>query len=122
MGNRLRISRTASMRTALFAFAFSLILCTLAFTAGQRPKPKTHTVTMEGIRFQPEELTVASGDVIVWLNKDLVAHTATSSESGIFDSQLIAPGKSWKFTARTKGNVAYVCTYHPGMKGMLHVK
>ena len=119
MGHRLR---TATMRTALFAFAFSLILCTLAFTAGPRPKPKTHTVTMEGIQFQPEELTVASGDVIVWLNKDLVAHTATSSESGIFDSQLIAPGKSWKFTARKKGNVAYVCTYHPGMKGMLHVK
>lgn len=122
MGNRLRIRRTAIMRTAVFAFAFSLVLCTLAFTAGPRPKPKTHTVTMEGIRFQPEELTVASGDVIVWINKDLVAHTATSSESGIFDSQLIAPDKSWKFTARTKGNVAYVCRYHPGMKGMLHVK
>jgi|SRR6185312_6899740 len=110
------------MRIAGFVFAFSLIVCTLGVTAGERPKPKTHTVTMEGIQFRPAELTVASGDVVVWINKDVVAHTATSSEVGIFDSQLIAPGKSWKFTLRKKGDVAYVCTYHPGMKAILHVK
>ncbi len=110
------------MRIAVFAFALSLILCTLALAACERPKPTTHTVTMEGMKFQPEELTVAPGDVVVWVNKDLVAHTATSSEAGVFDSKLIAPDKSWKFTLRKKGDFAYVCTYHPTMKAMLHVQ
>jgi plastocyanin len=110
------------MRIAVFIVALSLILGTVVLTARERPHPTTHTVTIEGMKFQPDELTVASGDVIVWVNKDLVAHTATSSEPGIFDSKLIAPDKSWKVTVRKKGDFAYTCTYHPTMKAMLHVK
>jgi plastocyanin len=110
------------MRIAVFAFALSLMACTLAVTAGERPKGTTHTVTIEGMKFQPEALTVAVGDIVVWVNKDLVAHTATSSTPGVFDSKMIAPGTSWKFTVRKKGDFAYVCTYHPTMKAMLHVE
>jgi len=51
-----------------------------------------------------------------------VAHTATSSEAGIFDSKLIAPGKSWKLTVRKKGDFPYKCTYHPTMTATLHVQ
>ena len=109
------------MRISIFAIALSL-LCTLALAAGERRTSTTHTVTIEGMKFQPEELTIAAGDVVVWVNNDLVAHTATSSEAGIFDSQLIAPDQSWRFTARQKGEFAYVCTYHPTMKAMLLVK
>jgi len=110
------------MRITVFLFALSLIACTLALTAAERPQPRTHTVIMEGITFRPAELTVASGDVVIWVNKDLVGHTATSAEAGIFDSNLIAPDKSWKFTFRTKGDFAYKCNYHPAMTAMLHVK
>jgi plastocyanin len=109
------------MRIAIFISVLGLMLSIVGIAAGDRSKPTTHVVTIEGMKFQPEELTVASGDVVVWVNKDLVAHTATSSEAGIFDSKLIAPDKSWKFTARKKGDLAYVCTYHPTMKAMLHV-
>ena len=111
----------ADLRIALFAVELSLMY-TLALTAGERRKATTHTVTIEGMKFQPQELTVATGDVVVWVNKDLVAHTATSSAAAIFDSKLIAPDESWKFTARRKGNFAYLCTYHPTMTAMLHVK
>ena len=41
---------------------------------------------MENMRFQPQSLTVARGDTVVWVNKDLVPHTATSKAGG-FDSQ-----------------------------------
>ena len=110
------------MRIPIFAFAMSVILCTLAVTASERPKPMTHTVTVEGMKFQPEALTVAVGDSVVWVNKDLVGHTATSSRAGIFDSKLIEPDKSWKLIVRTKGDFDYVCTYHPTMKATLRVE
>ena len=58
------------------------------------------------MRFQPETLDVARGDTVVWVNKDLVAHTATS-EAGGFDSKVIQPEKSWKFTVTKKGEFAY---------------
>jgi plastocyanin len=84
-------------------------------------KPVTHTVTIDASRFEPETLSVVAGDTVVWVNKDLVAHTATS-KSGAFDSGLIAPGKSWKYRTKRAGDFAYTCTYHPTMNGMLRVK
>ncbi len=111
------------MRAATFALAIAVTVtvCAIGLAAGERPKPKTHTVTMENMRFEPESLTVARGDTVVWVNKDLVPHTATS-ESGEFDSGTIQAEKSWTFTARQKGGFAYTCTFHPTMTAMLGVK
>jgi plastocyanin len=109
------------MRVATFAIAVSLIVCAIGLAAGERAKPQTHTVTIEAMRFQPESLTVARGDTVVWVNNDLVPHTATS-EAGSFDSQVIPAEKSWKFTASKKGEFAYTCTFHPTMRAMLQVK
>jgi plastocyanin len=83
--------------------------------------PRVHTVLIEGMRFQPEGLTVAPGDTVVWLNRDMVPHTATSA-SGRFDSNEIAPGKSWTHTVRATGEFNYICTYHPLMKAILRVR
>ena len=109
------------MRAAILAVAATVIVCVIGLTGAERPKPKTHTVTMENMRFEPESLTVARGDTVVWVNKDLVPHTATSKTGG-FDSQVIQAEKSWKFTVRKKGDLAYVCTFHPTMIAMLRVK
>ncbi len=76
------------MRAPILAVAAAVIVYVIGLTADVRPKPKTHAVTMENMRFQPESLTVASGDSVVWVNKDLVPHTATSKAGG-FDSQVI---------------------------------
>ena len=84
-------------------------------------KPVTHTVTIEGTAFSPPALTINRGDSVVWVNKDPYPHTATSKTGG-FDSGEIRPGKSWRYTARTVGEFAYVCTIHPSMKGSLRVK
>jgi plastocyanin len=108
-------------RLATLTAAVGLLVCTAGFAASDRSEPTTHTVTIEEMRFQPERLTVARGDTIVWLNKDLVPHTATS-EAGRFDSQTIQAAKSWTFTATTTGEFPYVCSFHPTMKAMLNVK
>ena len=109
------------MRAAILAVAATVIVCVIGLTADDRPKPKTHTVTTENMRFQPESLTVSRGDTVVWVNKDLVPHTATS-EAGGFDSQVIQAEKSWKFTVRKRGDFAYVCTFHPTMTATLRVE
>ena len=109
------------MRTLSFAAALSLIVCATGVAAGDRPQPTTHTVTIEGMRFLPEVLTVAAGNTIVWVNKDLVPHTATST-AGSFDSKDIQADQPWKFTIRTTGDFVYLCTFHPTMKAMLRVK
>jgi plastocyanin len=93
----------------------------LGVAVGDGPKSQTHTVTIEGMRFQPEVLTVAPGDTVVWVNKDLVPHTATSKAGG-FDSKDIQAEKSWTYTIQATGEFPYICTFHPTMKGVLRVK
>ena len=109
------------MRIATWVTTLGVALCIAGVGASGRAVPKTHTVTIEGMRFQPQTLTVSSGDTIVWVNKDLVPHTATSKAGG-FDSQTIQADESWKYTAGTKGEFAYICAFHPAMKATLRVQ
>jgi plastocyanin len=109
------------LRMATFIAALGVILCMVGIAAGEERAPKTHTVTIEGMRFQPDVLTVAPGDTIVWVNKDLVPHTATSKAGG-FDSKEIQADQSWRFTIRTTGDFAYLCAFHPMMTATLRVK
>jgi plastocyanin len=84
-------------------------------------RPKTHTITIHGMRFLPANLEVNLGDTIIWQNEDIVPHTATSVSKS-FDSGGIEPGKSWKYVAKKKGSYSYMCLYHPLMKAELVVQ
>jgi plastocyanin len=80
-----------------------------------------HTVVIENMQFNPAELQVHRGDRIVWVNKDLFPHTATST-SHVFDSGSIAADASWTYVASKAGEYAYGCTFHPTMKALLKVQ
>jgi plastocyanin len=100
-----------------------LLLLGAGPNAAQKPprKPVTHTVTIDSTKFSPEVLAVRAGDTVVWVNKDLIPHTATSKAGG-FDSLVIATGKSWEYKTSKKGDFPYVCTFHPTMKARLRVR
>jgi plastocyanin len=85
------------------------------------PKPTTHQVVIEAVRFDPQDLTVKVGDTVVWINRDPFPHTATALGKR-FDSHEIAAGRTWKYTARQVGIFAYACTLHPTMSGTLRVE
>jgi plastocyanin len=103
------------LRAALVAISLA-VLPAAALAAG-----KTHTVRIEGMKFVPERLEVAAGDTVVWTNKDLVPHTVTASGAKVESGEL-APNRSWRFVAKRKGEMAYICRLHPVMKGLLVVK
>ena len=83
--------------------------------------PATHTVTIDATSYAPARLVVTAGDTVVWVNKDLVPHTATSASGG-FDSDVLVQGRSWRYTPRTAGGFDYACTFHPTMRGRLEVR
>ena len=96
-------------------------LATLLLMASAAAGPgKDHTVTIEGMQFNPQELIVHQGDRIVWVNKDLFPHTATAAK--VFDSGSIAANGSWSYVATKSGEYAYGCTFHPTMKAKLTVQ
>lgn len=88
--------------------------CAIAASAAGR------TVVIEGVKYEPETLTVKRGETVTWINKDPFPHTVTAS--GVFDSHSIPPNRSWRYTAHKAGEFAYSCTLHPNMKGTLKVE
>ena len=113
------LSMPATLAT-LFLIAAFLASCSMGSRSST--SPQTHTVVISGSKFQPAMLTVTSGDTVEWKNNDIVPHTATSTESGTFDSGRIAVGDSWKYIASKKGAFPYECSFHPNMQGQLVVK
>ena len=105
--------------TIIAALSF-VLLGAVSLTADSNSK--THTINIENMRFDPAEVTVKAGDTIIWVNKDLVPHTATSATEGVFDSGFMEAGQTWKYEVKGKGDVAYICTFHPTMKGVLKIK
>ena len=88
--------------------------------AASAGKPATHHVVIDGLKNEPETLTVKRGDTVIWTNKDPFPHTVTAP--GKFDSHDIPAGGSWKYVARVAGDYAYICTLHSNMKGTLRVE
>ena len=79
-------------------------------------------VTMEGIKFNPAEVTVKAGDTVTWTNKDSVGHDVTGDDFKSGDPGGIAGGGTFEHTFDEAGTFKYVCTVHPGMEGTVKVQ
>ncbi|MDY6818679.1 MAG: plastocyanin/azurin family copper-binding protein [Halobacteriales archaeon] len=107
----------------------------------------THTVEMtDQLVYDPEEITIAPGDTVVWKNVGSVGHSVTAYEdkipdgasywaSGGFDSEQAARdaypqegnvpgGESYEHTFETTGTHEYFCIPHEsvGMVGSVTVQ
>ncbi len=87
-----------------------------AATASQ---PRVHTIVMANMRFGPVPGNVRVGDVVVWVNRDVVPHTATA-RNGAFDVNLAARQSSRMAVTRS-GTFVFYCRFHPGMTGTLPI-
>lgn len=80
------------------------------------------SVTIRDLAFEPDELTVQTGDVIEVSNEDGVQHTFTSDDAG-FDT-VLEPGGSGTARVATSepGTYDFVCSFHPAMQGSITVE
>lgn len=104
-------------RCALFAAGVgALLLAASPATAA----PSTYTVVIDKMKFGPVPANLRKGDTIIWVNRDLLRHTATASDRS-FDADLPAGAKA-KTVLKKSGAIPFICRYHPGMRGKLQVK
>src|SRR6476619_8459068 len=73
----------------------------------------TVQITMENLVISPAEASAKIGDTIEWINKDVLAHTATA-RNGDFDVNL-PPKKTVTSLVKKAGAVDYYCRFHPNM-------
>jgi plastocyanin len=82
--------------------------------------PRSYTIVIEKLKFGPLPAELHKGDSIVWVNRDFLRHSATAADHS-FDADLPAGAKA-TIVLRKTGTIPFVCRYHPGMRGVLHVK
>ncbi len=59
-----------------------------------------------------QTVVVSAGTKVTWVNKDDTVHTSTSN-TGVWNSNIIAIGGSFSFTFSTPGTYPYHCEVHP---------
>jgi amicyanin len=77
-------------------------------------------VTIADFSFTPASVTINAGETVTWTNTGALGHTATSN-TGAWDSGLLATGQSFSFTFNTPGTYPYHCTPHPFMTASVTV-
>jgi plastocyanin len=98
------------------------VIVTAALTGcGSQNGTRRHVVEITGFAFRPDTLHVAPGDTVVWVNGDVVPHTATARGDG-WDSGTLEADGSWTYVAGSRGESSYVCTLHPSMTGLIMVR
>jgi len=80
----------------------------------------THQVLIERFAFVPPTLTIAQGDTVEWINRDIAPHTATDN-GGAWDTAGLTKGQSSKVAFTAPGTETYICRYHPDMRGEIVV-
>lgn len=78
-------------------------------------------LTIKDFAFTPEPLVVTEeGTVVKVTNRDDAAHTATADDES-FDTGTLDKGASTEITLSEAGEIAYHCTIHDYMRGVIRV-
>ena len=95
------------------------IVAALTLATSVSAHAATIEITMENMVIAPAEISAKVGDTIEWVNKDILAHTATA-RNGDWDVTM-PPKKTITLVLKKAGTVEYYCRYHPNMKATLTV-
>lgn len=112
----------------------AVLLAAFALTTAQAANAKEYTIKMVthedkgAYAFEPNEITIQSGDTVTWINAQDDMHNVMSESlpKGVkpFESPMLEKkGQKWSHTFTQSGTYAFHCHPHAeaGMRGMVIV-
>jgi plastocyanin len=81
-----------------------------------------HVIHVSEFKYEPKELSIKTGDSVIWVNDGKHSHNATVA--GLFNTGMLEPGEQSqpiKFEKANSSGIDYHCTPHPFMKGKIFV-
>ena len=109
--------RTCTALVAVFCAPFFVF----AIYASAASPASTVDLNIAKFAFAPKEITVAPGTKIIWTNRDDTPHTVASSDKS-FASKGLDTDDTFEHTFASEGDFSYICTVHPFMTGVVHVR
>ncbi len=80
-----------------------------------------NTIEIKDFAFNPQTITVKSGEKITWTNRDEEPHTVVSVEKQFKKSSALDTDQTFTITAGAPGTYTYFCSVHPKMTGTIVV-
>jgi plastocyanin len=117
----------ARNKTGIILFAISSLFLT-HLSLGQAEKrtaedgAKENQIEIKDFHFNPDAITVKSGEKITWINHDEEPHTVVSVEKQFKKSPALDTNDEFTITAGAPGKYTYFCSVHPKMTGTIVVE
>ena len=83
---------------------------------------KQNRIEIKDFAFNPQTITVKSGDKITWINRDEEPHTVVSVGKKFPRSSGLDTDQEYSITAGAPGTYEYFCSVHPKMTGTIVVE
>jgi len=78
-------------------------------------------IEIKDFAFNPQTITVKSGEKITWINRDEEPHTIVSVEKQFKKSSALDTDQEFTVVAGVPGTYSYYCSVHPKMTGTIVV-
>ena len=79
-------------------------------------------IEIKDFAFNPQTITVKSGEKITWINRDEEPHTVVSVEKQFKKSSALDTDQEFTIVAGSPGTYTYYCSVHPKMTGTIVVQ
>jgi plastocyanin len=100
--------------------AILLLVGSPGVTASDQASAANAEVKIDNFSFGPQELTVAVGTTVTWINRDDIPHTVVSTD-GVFKSKVRDTDEKFSYPFTKAGMYPYYCSVHPKMTGKIVV-
>jgi plastocyanin len=80
---------------------------------------KQNTIEIKDFAFNPQTITVKSGERVTWINRDEEPHTVVSVGKKFKKSSALDTDQTFTITAGAPGTYTYFCSVHPKTTGTI---
>ena len=118
---------TAKNKTAVLLCGIAFLNLSIFALAGEMKNDdstssKQNRIEIKDFAFNPQTLTVKSGEKVTWINRDEEPHTIVSVEKQFKKSTALDTEQEFTITAGAPGTYTYFCSVHPKMTGTIVVE
>ncbi len=83
---------------------------------------KQNRIEIKDFAFNPQTITVKSGEKVTWINRDEEPHTIVSVGKQFKKSTALDTDQEFTITVGAPGTYDYFCSVHPKMTGTIVVE
>ena len=115
-------NKTAALLCGIAFLNLSLFALAGEMKNDDSSSSKQNKIEIKDFAFNPQTITVKSGEKVTWINRDEEPHTIVSVGKQFKKSTALDTDQEFTITVGAPGTYDYFCSVHPKMTGTIVVE